>query len=244
MLSDANALYRTRARHHRGYAADTVFNAVAAEILRGEMPAESAFPSEGALSDRFGVSKVVVRQAVHRLAELGLVAVRQGGTTRVLDPREATDVRVIELFYQLAPDSKSARDLVRDVHEKQFTQGLSLVEVFTRRASQDDRRALVQLVIHQKGDVRNDKSMRKLEERFWGAVSLGGGNRILNAEVRWWYRAADKRPTLPNRPAIELRYKFYRALAERMLSEDGPIEFYLKHLGPGMKALFGKRNDV
>jgi uncharacterized protein (DUF885 family) len=75
---------------------------------------------------------------------MGLVRVRQGGASVVLDPNEASDLRVLALFYRFAPQATSrgrARDAA-DMIEKQYLQGLSMVEVASRRASERDLRAI------------------------------------------------------------------------------------------------------
>src|SRR5580658_11170036 len=87
----------------RTHVADHVFDQLAAAILRGELLPGSAVPPERVLAERFGTSRIVARQAIHRLDELGLVRVRQGGATLVLDPKEASDLRVLELAYKLDP---------------------------------------------------------------------------------------------------------------------------------------------
>jgi DNA-binding FadR family transcriptional regulator len=51
-------------------------------ILSGKTPSGETLPSEQALSEQFGVSKTVVREAMKVLASKGLVTIRQGiGTT-------------------------------------------------------------------------------------------------------------------------------------------------------------------
>ena len=228
----------TAAPLRRPHLADDVFATLASEILQGLLPPGAALPPERLLSDRFGVSKLLIRQAVHRLAEASLVEVRQGGATRVLDPLEASDLRIFELYYRLAPDSAQARRLASDVLEKQFTQGLSLVEVFERRAPSAAREALVRLVEDAHAERNDDRQMRALEERFWTAVADGCGNRILRAEVRWWYTALKDRPDLPKPPAPAERWKFYAALARRLADAKGALGFYLETLTPGIEALF------
>lgn len=223
----------------RGHLADGVFETLAGEILRGEIAAASALPAERVLSERFGVSKLLVRQAVHRLAEAGLVDVRQGGATRVRDPNDAVDLRVIELYYRLAPER--AHDVARDVLEKQFTQGLSLVEVFARRASPRARGALVKLVEGARAARRDEAKMRALEERCWRHVADECGNRILRAEVRWWYTALAARPDLPKPPPPEQRWAFYAELARRLETGDDAIAYYLAALTPGIAALFPRK---
>jgi len=226
----------------RGHLADGVFETLAGEILRGQLAAESALPAERILSERFGVSKLLVRQAVHRLAEAGLVDVRQGGATRVRDPNEAVDLRIIELYYRLAPER--AHDVARDVLEKQFTQGLSLVEIFARRASARARATLVKLVDEGSAHRKDDAKMRALEEQCWRRIADECGNRILRAEVRWWYTALAARPDLPTPPSPEQRWTFYAELARRLRDDDGAIAYYLAALGPGMTALFSSKRKA
>lgn len=70
-----------------------VFDLVAA-IVTGELAPGDALPPESTLSQRFGVSRTVIRESVKRVEEKGLVTVAQGrGTTvnaptawNVLDP--------------------------------------------------------------------------------------------------------------------------------------------------------------
>lgn len=54
------------------------------EIQAGKFPVGSLLPPEPQLAHRFGVSRHTVREAVRRLAEMGLVSRHQGVGTRVL----------------------------------------------------------------------------------------------------------------------------------------------------------------
>ncbi len=82
-LSATPDVFQTARRSH---VADDVFDQVAAAILRGDLAPGSSLPPERALAEQFGTSRIIARQAIHRLAEYGLVRVRQGGATIVLDP--------------------------------------------------------------------------------------------------------------------------------------------------------------
>jgi len=57
---------------------------LAREIETGKFPVGSLLPPEPRLAQRFGVSRHTVREAVRRLAEMGLVSRHQGVGTRVL----------------------------------------------------------------------------------------------------------------------------------------------------------------
>ena len=60
-----------------------ISRALVTSILRGEIAAGNALPSEDELASQFDVSRPVVREAVKELAVLGMVESRQGRSTRV-----------------------------------------------------------------------------------------------------------------------------------------------------------------
>lgn len=62
-----------------------VEQALASQIRRGAIPIGSRLPTEPELSDHFGVSRSVIRQAFRRLEQEGLVARRRGVGSFVLE---------------------------------------------------------------------------------------------------------------------------------------------------------------
>jgi len=64
--------------------ADAIIAELAGEILRGDLPEGQLLPPEPQLSERFGVSRTVVREAIKRLQSLRLIEVRHGIGTIVL----------------------------------------------------------------------------------------------------------------------------------------------------------------
>ena len=69
--------------------ADQIFGQITAQILSGELEAGENLPAERSLAEQFGVNRHVVREAVKRLQQAGLVQVVHGGGTRVLDIAES-----------------------------------------------------------------------------------------------------------------------------------------------------------
>ncbi|HEY2747454.1 MAG TPA: GntR family transcriptional regulator [Polyangia bacterium] len=221
---------------------DEVFEHLAGAILRGELPANATLPPERVFAERFGVSRIIVRSAVHRLAELGLVRVRQGGATTVLDPEAATDLRVLALFYRLAPGESSLLDR-NDMIEKQYLQGLSMVSVATRRAGDEALRRIARLVDAYASGEQKHAPVAELEEQFWRALAKAGGNRIFVMEVAWWYEVLGERP-LPSSvtsASRKLRVAFYVELARRLVTRQRPVEYYLEAVAPILDALVGRR---
>jgi GntR family transcriptional repressor for pyruvate dehydrogenase complex len=221
----------------RRYLSDVVFERLGAEILRGEIPPGTALPPEQALSERFGVSKILVRQGLHRLAEADLVSVSQGEKTRAKDPSRSSRVEVLALYYRLAPELPLSSDLVRSVLEKQYTQGLSMVELFSWRASAESKKGLVALVRSHASTAQTEESIAALERTFWSFLAEATGNCILAAEVRYWYEALASRPRMPNPAPPALRFHFYEELARRLAADKDALSYYMAELAPLMRAL-------
>jgi DNA-binding FadR family transcriptional regulator len=228
----------------RPHAADLAFDQLASAILRGDLAPGSALPPERVLSERFGVSRVIARQAIHRLADMALVRVKQGGGTVVLDPAAATDLRVLALFYRFAHGgARSERDTA-DMIEKQYLQGMSILDVAARRASRKDLERLARSIDEEPpSDV---SAFPAFEERFWRALSVAGKNRIFVMEVGWWYETLTDRP-VPARvasTALSLRVAFCRELVRRLLEDDEPVEFYIKSVRPMLDELFSSKKKM
>jgi DNA-binding FadR family transcriptional regulator len=221
--------------------ADRVFDGLAAAILRGELPAGSALPPERVLAERYGTSRILVRQAVHRLAELGLLQVSQGEASRVLDPDQATNLGVLALFYRLAPGEMGLS--VADMMEKQYLQGLSMVSVASRRAAPEALRRIQQLVVAYQTGVEKTGALSEFEERYWRALSRAGGNRIFVMEVAWWYDVLHERPLPAEVKAAsrKVRLAFYEELTRRLVERDYPVEYYLQATSAILDGLFPKR---
>lgn len=223
----------------RGHAAEEIFEELAASILRGELTPGDAMPPERVLGEQFGVSRMVLRQAMHRLAEVGLVRVRQGGATLVLDPAEVGDLRLIGLYYALDPGGAMAVAIRRDALEKQFMQGLSLVDVCARRGTKGEKGSLLALATSFDGTRASEADFAKFEQTFWRAAARAGKNRIFEMEVVWWYDVlADARPAAENPGPIGPRIEFYRELGRRLVSGEGATQYYLAVTQPQLDAMF------
>lgn len=225
----------------RRHVSDHVFDELARAILQGAFAPGSQLPSERLLVERFHVSRNIARQALHRLAELGLVAVRQGGATVVRDPNEATDLRVLSLFYRLIGAERPPRDTA-DMIEKQYLQGLSIVETAARRASPSDLSKLASFLDQAADDPRLTSGFADVEEHFWRTLSAAAQNRIFRMEVAWWYETLPNRPVPPEVAAADprVRLAFCRELVRRLAEKDHPTEFYLATTRPLLDAVIGR----
>ncbi len=220
------------------YLSDEIFDRLAATIVRGEAAPGTFLPSEHTLSIRFGASRIVVRQALHRLMELGLVRCRQGGKTEVLDPNMSGDIQVIGLLYQHAEAAQGV-GAMHDVIEKQCLQGLTMIEIASRRATDESLAALAERVYAFANASADETSFDAFEEYFWRALATSGGNRVLISEVDWWYRALPKRirSAASRATPMLVRQGLYREIAGRLQRRDQAAEYYLAVMTPWLKAL-------
>src|SRR5882672_12947776 len=66
---------------------ERVESVLAGDIADGSLPPETQLPAEDGLIDRFKVSRTTVRKAIQNLIERGLVEVRRGKGTFVVQPK-------------------------------------------------------------------------------------------------------------------------------------------------------------
>jgi len=110
--------------------ADVVRSELKRLILGGEFSVGSKLPNEDRLCDRFGVSRVTIREAVRGLIEDGLVVRRHGSGTYVT--RRPLIRNSLDVNYSYTEHFKASG----------FTPGRKLVGLRTIPASDDDAEAL------------------------------------------------------------------------------------------------------
>lgn len=116
----------------RSVAAD-VFEQIAADVLSGELPPGSTLPSERQLAEALGVSRPAVREALQRLAGAGLVAVRQGDATTVLDYRRGSGLEILPRL--LVRDGALDPAVARSILEVRLHNGPKIAELAAARAA-------------------------------------------------------------------------------------------------------------
>jgi len=213
----------------RAHAADAVFEHLAAAIIDGSLAPGSSLPPERELSERFGVSRLIVRQAVHRLGDMGLVRARQGASTQVVHPNEARDLRVIELVYRLG--SNSPRD-IRELIERQFLHGYSLLSLAARRASKERLQAIARMAEDYADRGAPVDEMMAFEKTFFMRLAEATDNRFYILETGWWFKMMEGRPARPAVFTDDQRQNFYREIARRLVEDRDAARFYLDTLSP------------
>jgi DNA-binding FadR family transcriptional regulator len=96
----------------RRTAVDQCSSAIRAAILRGELAVGERLPAERALAKSFGVNRTTLRSALARLAEGGLLSVRQGSGYVVQDFRRDGGPELLPGMAALGALSSIAPDLL------------------------------------------------------------------------------------------------------------------------------------
>jgi len=96
-------------------AAQQIAESIRDAVLKGELKPGEQLPSERDLAAKLEVNRSTVREALHRLEALGLVAMRHGGATRVLDVLGSVGMHFLP--HLLAPGGEADMKLLRDLLE-------------------------------------------------------------------------------------------------------------------------------
>lgn len=220
-------------------AADPVFAALAGAILRGKYAPGSPLPPERELGALFNVSRLIVRQALHRLREIGLVSGGQGGQNTVLDPDASTDPRIVALTMELAPEKADEHDVI----ERQLIGGSVLLELAQSRIRDDEIVALDDMLRQAEASASGREEIGQFETDFWTAIAKATRNKILLREAQWWFAMLQRQPGRArwfyDRP--ELRLTIYRLVVDSLGTRDGTAAHKFRET---VRPVFSARNTT
>lgn len=147
--------------------ASAVFEQILARILDGTLSPGSTLPPERALTAELGVTRQVLREALQRLDQLGLVEIRHGGGTRVQDYRASAGLDLLPRLFQRA-DGSLDFDVVRSVMQMRQAIGADAAALCALHL--DDTAELRQVLTEPGAGVGD------LDSRFWDIVVDGSRN--------------------------------------------------------------------
>lgn len=117
----------------RRSAADVVFDQLVTDVVAGELASGSALPGERRLAELLGVSRPVVREALQRLAQAGLVEVRHGGSTTVRDYSRSAGLELLPRL--LLRGGRLDVAVVRSILEARLAVGPEVAALAARRGT-------------------------------------------------------------------------------------------------------------
>ena len=223
--------------------ADHVFESLARAILKGELKAGEPLTTQRDLAKQFNVSALVVRQAIHRLEDLGLVRVRQGSATIVLGPEESSDIRLIQLQLELA---EPGRDIATAALELQSLFMVPLLVLAERRITPEQVAKLNQL-IDELGDEPTAEQGRRFRFEYFRVIAAATQNELYQQQVRWWATMAkelEKRGRDLHAPMRPVRVEFFRRLTQALGSHGGAALLHLEAVQPLLDWMDAQRSKV
>jgi DNA-binding FadR family transcriptional regulator len=157
-------------------ASGSVHRSLLAAILDDELGPGDRVPSERALSERHGVNRHAVREALKRLQQAGLIRIAQGGATRVLDWRESAGLDL--LLDLMRHDEAPPPELVGAVLEMRASVGIDVARRCCERAD-DERRAGIGRRAAAAGELAAADEEDELVDAYiglWELIVDGSGN--------------------------------------------------------------------
>ncbi len=189
---------------------DQVFEQLGREILAGRYEPGASLAAERTLAQVFGVNRHVVREALKRLEQLGLVKVSQGGGTKVLDFERHAGVDLLVLMAEYARGSETEVAHWLYVLEMRACVAADAARLCAIRGGQDVKEELV-AIASQMRQTSSTRELARLDARFWECVIDGAGNiayRLALNTLRRGLRAV--RDQAGKRTMSELRRSDYR----------------------------------
>jgi GntR family transcriptional regulator, transcriptional repressor for pyruvate dehydrogenase complex len=188
-------------------------------IVEGKLRSGQRLPSERELSEQFGVSRTVIREAVRGLQAKGVVEVRSG---RGVEVAAVTSAQVTETF-DLFVKGQQIKDNVSPDHISEVREMLELrvVALACERGSAEDLQK-VEGAFQAMEQAQSTEDLADRDSDFHMAIALATGNPLLvtllesvNATIRSVRRESLRRPGRKSEAQIQ-----HRAVLDGILSRD------------------------
>jgi len=156
---------------------DEVFEQLSREIVHGRMAPGVTLPPERELCETLGVNRGALREALRRLAQAGLVAIAQGGATKVLDFRRTAGLDLLSQLLFLA-DGTVDLDAARSLMEIRAALAPDVARLCAQRADATVVAELRSLLARMEIADREDDldALQDLSLQFWDVLVRGSIN--------------------------------------------------------------------
>lgn len=199
-------------------------------ILQGQYKAGDKLPPERKLSESLGVNRATLREALRNLEHMGLVRIRQGDGTRVLDFIQTAG---LDLLGHMIPLSSDVRlGALRDILEFREVAGTQMARLAAGRATEEQIAALERVAAR---DAEDPEDVLRQDLDFYFELSRATGNLVfpllynpMRATVRRFIRFFAS-----VNPEPEVTRKHHRVLIDaiRRRDADEAARTAARHLG-------------
>ena len=154
---------------------DEVFGQLLGEILSGRYAPGSTLPGERGLSDVFGVNRHVVREALKRLEQVGLVKTTHGGGTKVLEFRRSAGLDLLAVIADQPEAIEKMLPLLLSALQMRAVIGVDAARLCAESANDAVRDDLIETG-QTLAAVARGPELLPLDQRFWRQLLDGAGN--------------------------------------------------------------------
>jgi GntR family transcriptional repressor for pyruvate dehydrogenase complex len=172
---------------------DRIFIDLLRQIVGGTHAPGTALPSERALTVSLQVNRHVVREALKRLEQVGLVKISQGGATRVLDFRQSAGLDLLALIAEHADALEGVEPLLAAGVELRAGIGTDVVRLAAGRAT-PAQRAAITAQAQALAAAATPAEVLSADRRFWQLVLDAAGNLAYQLAFNSLIRAVDAIP--------------------------------------------------
>jgi DNA-binding FadR family transcriptional regulator len=232
----------------RSKLADQVFERLLNLLESGELRPGDFVPSERELMRRFGVGRPVVREALQRLATLGVIEIQHGQRARLTRLAPATVLETVDRTVRhLLDQSPELRDSLR---EARLLFELGMVRIAARKADQSDLAALHGAWEAQAAVKGKPTEFVAADIRFHQTIAAVARNPVFTAVsaalLQWLFERYPDLLRVPGLDDLTLQEhaRILEAISEH--DEEGAAESMLRHLsradpryGDALARLFG-----
>lgn len=153
---------------------EAVFDQLRSRILNRDIEAGSELPSERILCEMLGVNRGAVREGIKRLQQAGLVQVRHGGATLVLDFEQEAGLEMLPAL-MVDEEGNMKVEVARGIISLRQNLAPEVARSAAKQANEKTANQLDALL----ADMRETSDLSELQERvfeYWNVVVNGSGN--------------------------------------------------------------------
>jgi GntR family transcriptional regulator, transcriptional repressor for pyruvate dehydrogenase complex len=154
---------------------ESVYRQLEERIVRGQLEPGAELPAERALSEQLGVNRGAVREAIKRLQQAGLVAVRHGGNHTVQNYLEQGG---LELLPSLLVNKQGRVNgpVVRSIMAMRSALAPDIAAAAARKPNAALADELDAIVARMRAQQADRKGLQELALNFWQKLVEHGGN--------------------------------------------------------------------
>ena len=154
---------------------ESVFRQLHDKIVRNELKAGSELPAERELAEQLGVNRGALREAIKRLQQAGLVAVRHGGNHVVQDYLEEGGMELLPSLL-VNPQGKLNNTVIRSIMALRSSLAPDIAAAAARKPNPALARELEALLAQMRAPGTNLKTLQSHALAFWKLLVQNGGN--------------------------------------------------------------------